>query len=75
MDEHEGRGRGGFRIAAGIMDFFGVFVNAGLILCLLLIMATLFGWLKQDLTETFGGIGENLNDAVVIEAPTSEPLQ
>lgn len=66
-DDHEERDRGGFRVAAGVFDFLGVILNAFLILLLLVIMTTLFSWLRQDLSDTFASIGENINEAVFID--------
>lgn len=68
MDDQE-RDRGGFRVAAGVFDFFGVVINALLILGLLAVMIALFTWVKNDLSETFAGIGQNFNEAVVVGTP------
>lgn len=67
MYDQDDRDRGGFRVAAGVFDFLGVVLNAFLILLLLVIMTTLFSWLRQDLTDTFASIGENLNEAVFVD--------
>lgn len=72
MYDHEDRDRGGFRVAAGVFDFLGVVLNAFLILLLLVIMTTLFSWLRQDLTDTFASIGENINEAVFIDGDNAQ---
>lgn len=72
MYDHEERDRGGFRVAAGVFDFLGVVLNAFLILLLLVIMTTLFSWLRQDLTDTFASIGENLNEALLVEGDNGQ---
>lgn len=65
---HIPRVRTGFRVAAGVMDFIGSVVCGVLILCLLVLMVGLYNWLKQDLSTTFSGIGQNINEAVVIDS-------
>ncbi len=58
--------RSGFRVAGGVFDFIGVMVCTVLILALMALMTALFSWLRGDLSATFSGIGQNLNEAVVI---------
>jgi len=58
----------GFRVAASVMDFLGVICCTVLILALMALMTALFSWLRGDLSATFSGIGQNINEAVVIEA-------
>ena len=60
--------RAGLRAAASVMDFLGVMCCTLLIVALMALMTALFGWLKGDLAATFSGIGQNLNEAVVIDA-------
>ena len=57
----------GLRVAAGIMDVFGVAVACAAIVILMLMMSSLFTWLRQDLAATFAGISENITDAVIYE--------
>ena len=54
----------GFRVAAGVMDVFGVAALA--IVVLLLMMGSLFSWLRQDLAMTFADISDNITDAVIV---------
>ena len=60
--------RTGFRVAAGVLDFFGVVACTLLILGLMVVMSSLYTWLRGDLNTTFAGIGQNINEAVVIDA-------
>ena len=60
--------RAGFRVAAGVLDFFGVICCTLLILVLMAVMTSLYTWLRGDLSVTFSGIGQNINEAVVIDA-------
>ena len=53
----------GFRVAAGVMDVFGV---ALAIVVLLLMLGSLFSWLRQDLAITFADLTDNITDAVII---------
>ncbi len=66
------RTHAGFRVAAGVFDFFGVALATVCIIGLMVIMASLYSWLRQDLNTTFADIGKNLNEAVVIEV-TANP--
>ena len=56
----------GCRVAAGVMDVFGVAAAALAIVVLLLMMGSLFSWLRQDLAMTFADISDNLTAAVVV---------
>ncbi len=56
----------GFRVAAGVMDVFGVAAAALAIVVLLLMLGSLFSWLRQDLAMTFADISDNITDAVII---------
>ena len=56
----------GFRVAAGVMDVFGVAAAALAIVVLLLMMGSLFSWLRQDLAMTFADISDNITDAVIV---------
>ena len=75
MDEQDRDRKGGFRVAAGVMDFLGVALNAVLILILLVVLTSLLTWLKQDLTESFSGITQNINEAVVFDATQAPVIQ
>ena len=55
----------GFRVAAGVMDVFGV-AAALAIVVLLLMLGSLFSWLRQDLAITFADLTDNITDAVII---------
>ena len=59
--------RAGMRTAASVMDFLGVMGCTLLILALVALMSALYSWLQGDLTVTFSGIGQNINEAVMIE--------
>ena len=71
----------GFRVAAGVMDVFGVAAAALAIVVLLLMLGSLFSWLsagfndttarvsallRQDLAITFADLTDNITDAVII---------
>lgn len=56
----------GFHVAAGVMDVFGVAAAALAIVVLLLMLGSLFSWLRQDLAMTFADISDNITDAVII---------
>ncbi len=58
--------RVGFRVAAGVMDVFGAAVSALAVVVLLLMLGSLFSWLRQDLTMTFSDLTDNITDAVII---------
>jgi hypothetical protein len=60
------RPHSGFRVAAGVFDFIGVMCCTVLLVALMALMFALVGWLRGDLTATFAGIGQNINEAVVI---------
>ncbi|MCL2812389.1 MAG: hypothetical protein FWD25_10970 [Clostridia bacterium] len=62
------RSQAGLRAAASVMDFLGVMGCTVLILALMALMTALFSWLQNDLTVTFSGIGQNINEAVMIDS-------
>ena len=66
--EEQPPSQAGLRTAASVMDFLGVMACTVLILVLMAVMTALFSWLKGDLATTFSGIGQNINEAVVIDA-------
>ena len=57
----------GFKIAASVLDFFGVAAASLAILILMLLLSSLYTWLRQDLQTTFAGISENITEAVVVD--------
>lgn len=57
----------GFRVAASVMDFLGVVCCTVLILALMALTTALFSWLRGDLTATFSGIGQNINEALSVD--------
>lgn len=57
----------GFRVAAGVMDVFGAAGAALAIVVLLLMLSSLFSWLRQDLTMTFADLSDNITDAVIVD--------
>lgn len=57
----------GMRVAAGIMDVFGVAAACVAIVVLMLMMSSLYTWLRQDLVTTFAGISENITEAVIYD--------
>lgn len=56
----------GYRVAAGVMDVFGVAAASLAIVVLMLMLGSLYSWLRQDLTVTFADLTDNLTDAVII---------
>ncbi|MBQ2989974.1 MAG: hypothetical protein IJD60_01630 [Clostridia bacterium] len=60
------RGQIGYRVAAGVMDVFGAAASAAAIVVLMLMLGSLFTWLRQDLAMTFSDLTDNITDAVII---------
>ena len=56
----------GYRVAAGVLDVFGVAAAAAAIVVFMLMLGSLFSWLRQDLTITFSDLTDNITDAVII---------
>lgn len=56
----------GYRVAAGVMDVIGVAAAGAAIVVLMLMLGSLYSWLRQDLTFTFADLTDNLTDAVII---------
>lgn len=56
----------GYRVAAGVMDVFGVAAAALAIVVLMLMLGSLYSWVRQDLTVTFADLTDNITDAVII---------
>ena len=62
----------GYRVAAGVMDVFGVAAASLAIVVLRLTLGSLFGWLRQDLAVTFADLTDNITDAVIITDGTKK---
>ena len=60
----------GYRVAAGVMDVFGV--AAASLAIIVLMLGSLFGWLRQDLAMTFADLTDNITDAVIITDGTKK---
>lgn len=56
----------GYRVAAGVFDVFGVAAAALAIVIFVLMLGSLYSWLRQDLTITFADLTDNITDAVII---------
>ena len=56
----------GFRVAAGVMDVFGVAAAALSIVVMMLMLGSLYSWLREDLAVTFADLTDNITDAVII---------
>ena len=56
----------GYRVAAGVMDVFGVAAASLAIVVLMLMLGSLYSWLRQDLAVTFADLTDNITDAVII---------
>lgn len=56
----------GFRVAAGVMDVFGVAAAALCIVVMMLMLGSLYSWLREDLAVTFSDLTDNITDAVII---------
>ena len=56
----------GYRVAAGVMDVFGVAAASLAIIVLMLMLGSLYSWLQQDLAVTFSDLTDNITDAVII---------
>jgi len=66
MKKKKQKSRVGYRVAAGVMDVFGVAAALLAIVVLMLMLGSLFGWLRQDLAVTFADLTDNITDAVII---------
>ena len=62
----------GYRVAAGVMDVFGVAAASLAIVVLMLMLGSLFGWLRQDLAMTFADLTDNSTDAVIVTDGTKK---
>lgn len=56
----------GARVAAGVMDVFGVAAAAMAIVVLMLMLSSLLNWFRQDLSMTFADLTDNITDAVLV---------
>lgn len=56
----------GYRVAAGVFDVFGVAAASVAIVVLMLMLGSLYTWLRQDLSMTFADLTDNITDAVII---------
>ena len=56
----------GYRVAAGVMDVFGAAGAALAIIVLMLMLGSLYSWLREDLALTFADLTDNITDAVII---------
>ena len=56
----------GYRVAAGVMDVFGVAAAGVAIVVLMLMLGSLYTWVRQDLTVTFADLSDNITGAVII---------
>lgn len=66
MKKKKQKGQIGYRVAAGVLDVFGVAAASMAIVVLMLMLGSLFGWLRQDLAVTFADLTDNITDAVII---------
>ena len=66
LNAFEAQAAGVRDLAAGVMDVFGVAAAALAIVVLLLMLGSLFSWLRQDLAITFADLTDNITDAVII---------
>ncbi len=72
MKKKKEKSRIGFRVAAGMMDVIGVALAALAIVVLLLMLSSLFSWLRQDLAMTFADLTDNITDAVIVTDSSRE---
>ena len=56
----------GARVAAGVMDVFGVAAAALAIVVLMLMLSSLLNWFRQDLSMTYADLTDNITDAVLV---------
>ena len=66
MKKNKQKSQIGYRVAAGIFDVFGVAAASVAIVVLMLMLGSLYTWLKRDLTMTFSDLTDNITDAVII---------
>ena len=66
------KSRVGYRVAAGVLDVFGAAAAALAIVVLLLMLGSLFSWLRQDLAMTFADLTDNITGAVIVTDQTRQ---
>lgn len=66
MKKKKKSSRIGYRVAAGVMDVFGVAAASLAIVVFMLMLGSLYTWLRQDLTMTFADLTDNITDAVIV---------
>ena len=66
------KGRIGYHVAAGVMDVFGAAAASMAIVVLMLMLGSLYNWLRQDLAVTFADLTDNITDAVIISDSTKK---
>lgn len=66
MKKRKKNSRIGYRVAAGVMDVFGVAAASLAIVVFMLMLGSLYTWLRQDLTMTFADLTDNITDAVIV---------
>ena len=66
MKKKKSKARLGYRVAAGVMDVIGVAAAALAIVVLMLMLGSLYTWVRQDLTVTFADLSDNITGAVII---------
>lgn len=67
MKKKKKKSQVGYRVAAGVMDVFGVAAASLAIVVLMLMLGSLYSWLRQDLNATFADLTDNITDAVLIK--------
>lgn len=72
MKKNSKKSQIGFRVAAGVMDVFGVAAASLAIVVLMLMLGSLLTWLRQDLTVTFADLTDNITDAVLVQETQRE---
>lgn len=66
MKKKKSKAKLGYRVAAGVMDVIGVAAAALAIVVLMLMLGSLYTWVRQDLTVTFADLSDNITGAVII---------
>ena len=66
MKKKKGKSQIGYRVAAGVMDVLGVAAAALAIVVLMLMLGSLYSWVRQDLMVTFADLTDNITEAVII---------
>ena len=66
MKKKKGKSQIGYRVAAGVMDVFGVAAAALAIVVLMLMLGSLYSWVRQYLMVTFADLTDNITEAVII---------